>query len=66
MKFTKISIDTEKVQDILFNYGATFENPVDIEKFSIEIFSSCKVIQIMDNSEFAESASFEVSYSGGN
>jgi len=66
MKFTKIIIDTEKIQEILVNYGVVFERPVDTEKFAIEIFSSCKVIHITDVSEFAENTSFEVSHSDGN
>jgi hypothetical protein len=66
MKFTKIIVDKEKVKEILFNYGATFHEPVDTEKFVIEIFSSCKVIHITDVSEFAENTSFEVSHSDGN
>jgi hypothetical protein len=66
MKFTKIIIDAEKIQEILVNYGVVFERPVDTEKFAIEIFSSCKVIHITDVSEFAENTSFEVSHSDGN
>lgn len=66
MKFTKIIIDAEKIQEILVNYGVAFERPVDTEKFAIEIFSSCKVIHITDVSEFAENTSFEVSHSDGN
>ncbi len=66
MKLTKITVDTQQVQNILFNYGTTFERPVNLEKLAIEIYSSCKVIDITDNSEFQKNASFEVSYTNGN
>jgi len=66
MKLTKITVDTQKVQDILFSHGTTFEHPVNLDKFAIEIMSCCKTVEILDNSEFQKSATFEVSFSDGN
>ena len=66
MKLTKISVDTQRVQDILFNYGTTFKRPVDLEKFAIEIFTNCKVVQIQDTNQLKPDASFEVSFSDAN
>jgi len=53
MMITQTIVNVEKVQEIL-------------EKLAIEIYSSCKVIDITDNSEFQKNASFEVSYTNGN
>ena len=66
MKITKITVDTQKVQDVLFSHGTTFEHPVNLEKLAIEIMSCCKTIDILDNSEFQKNAAFEVSFSDGN
>lgn len=66
MKLTKIAVDTERVQDILYNYGTTFERPVDIEKLAIEIFASCRVVQILESNQLKPDATFEVSFSDGN
>lgn len=66
MKLTKISVDTQRVQDILFNHGTTFEHPVDLEKFAIEIFASCRVVQILESNQLKPDATFEVSFSDGN
>lgn len=66
MKLTKITVDTQKVQDILFSHGTTFEHPVNLYDFAIGIMSCCKTVDILDNSEFQKNAEFEVSYSTGN
>lgn len=66
MKLTQITVDKDKVAEILANYKTCFESPICIEKLAIEIFSSCKVVEITDNTEFQKNASFEVSYSDGN
>lgn len=66
MKLTKISVDTQRVQEILFNYGTTFERPVDLEKLAIEIYTSCQVVQILDVNQLKSDATFEVSFSDGN
>ena len=66
MKLTKISVDTQRVQDILFNHGTTFEHPVDLEKFAIEILACCKTVEIQNESDLQKNATFEVSFSDGN
>lgn len=66
MKLTKISVDTQRVQDVLFSHGTTFEHPVNLEKFAIEILSCCKTVEIQNDSNLQKSATFEVSFSDGN
>lgn len=55
-----ISVDRERVIEILQRFGTTFEYPVNIEEFAKEISACCV------NVNFSSSESLAVSFSDGN